>query len=165
MNIRTRQSCLLSRAHLLLIFILFSFGCAIPKCPDWEIKDTVAYCALYDSGKLYYPPSGPTDELEAEIVRTFDGCRFYLNARFSYFQVEGKAIDLTYSIGSTSYNTVAYVFRGRQRLLLSGEDTDKIIFALMNGCSVVFTIDCFHKFIPATKFKEAYLKLSKVSGK
>lgn len=69
---------------------------------------------------------------------------------------------LSVVIDGQKYEMYARLLEGNQRILLSDDDAEKIICALMNGFDVEISVGRYCSVIPANGFSETYSRLKRI---
>lgn len=150
-----------------VILLTALYGCQ--SCDSlWEYEESIAYCPTSNSARVIFPYTGASDGLELEIVRTPDGTRMYFNARYCPIESDDEWVKITYSFGNCehkeSVDSWAALLEGGQRILLFGQDADRITQALLDNYTVDITIGDYEKELTPGGFEKPYQALYKVPG-
>lgn len=112
-----------------------SYFFAVP-CRQWTSIDTLTDHSCFNSGRLYLAPENDYSHLELEIDRSTSGVRMYVNVLFLCAPPcpddTSRAIIEVYFEGEKEPKFIyCHRLKGGQRLLLTNEDADMLIEALL----------------------------------
>lgn len=117
----------------------------------------------FNGGRILLGPDSDYSNLEVELVRTSSGIRFYIDLLL--LQAPPWKEDPTRTTVTIQFEEQEpwiihpYLFKGGQRLLISGNEADLIVQALLDGFSFNIQIGRSQISVVPNQFIECYKRL------
>lgn len=152
----------MKRALVALFLPFLSISCSI-DCHQWEYQKINTTCYQFDFAKLSLSPTCEISGLELELSRTADSyIRMYINVFTLNIpqldEIPGKAVvTISVPILQQTYQVLADVLEGGQRLLLPEETAHFIIECLLNEYPITIQVGRYSSDIILTGFLKGYL--------
>lgn len=149
---------------IFILFLTFFSSCSKP-CLGWKLSTIHAVypCSTYAKARL--TPCNPFSELEAELLCNGKDTSFFLNALMLGFPpaetCEGK-INVNVMIAEQSYEYASERLEGGQRIKLPEQAKQLIISTLLDGDSVIISIDRYQTVLIPDNFEKVYQELLKL---
>jgi len=156
------------RAFIALILLTLT-ACNSPKiCREWGFEANMACKNTYNAARIFLDAEKEYDYLEAEIVRTCSGVRFYINNLFMQaspcLEDPSKAkVQILFDCQEEPWIIYPLILRGGQRLLLINEDANFLIESLLEGQSFTIKIDRYELNVISESFCERYQALLNIN--
>lgn len=150
---------------LIALFLPFIFQACSSECHQWQYQKINTTCNQFDFSKLTLYPECEIKGLELEVSRTTDsGIRMYANVYTMHIpqlpEYPGKALVIvSLPEQEISFNVLADVLEGSQRLLFPDDVADYIVECLMNEVPLTIQVGRYSSDIITAGFVKGYLQL------
>lgn len=138
-------------------------SCTPPLPRQWNIQFIRTQCPRFNSGKMFLEPDSGLCYLDLELLRNASGIRIFLNLLLleapPWKEDPSRTTLSVFFEEREPWIVHPFLLEGGQRLLFSGEDSDKIIEELMLGNEFLIQIGRHQIRVVSTNFTKALEEL------
>jgi len=138
----------------------------VPDCERhyWRFQKTSTGCNCYDSARVYLPPDGPCQSIEAELISGPRGERFYISTvcfQFPPLDCCDHDLSVTFCCAGKQHTFQGFLMEGGQRLLMEDAAHRFLVQQLMTGHQVEIQVGIFQACLTPARFVSAYSRMQK----
>lgn len=147
---------------LSLLVLLTSCGSYIPLASrnHWRYESTNATSPHFCS-RIILSPSQPCSTLQFEIIRSTNGCRFYVSTTCLTLNAESERCEVPFAItiDEEIFSFRGRVFAGGQRMEAPEEAMHLLIDSILKDKSVTFSVGFQKVELTKNSFLQSWLRL------